>query len=98
MAYNFLAESRVGKDLKIIHKHLTQFDLVEFFPVEVTDNSIALGISIPFKAMDDPRFEIELEGVMKYLILEQEFQVTDLFRGSPVRPFDIAGLAKKISA
>ena len=98
MAYNFSADKRGDQDLQGLHERLSQFDLVEFFPVEVSGDLLTLGMSIPFKAMDDPRFENELEDVMTYLIAEQEFQVTDLLTGNPVRAGDIAGLAKQISA
>lgn len=97
MAYSFSAEKRGDQDLQVLHERLSQFDLVEFFPVEVRGDLLTLGISIPFKAMDDPRFENQLEEVMTYLIAEQDFQVTDLYTGNPVRAGDIPGLAKQIS-
>lgn len=98
MAYNFSAEKRGDQDLRILHERLSRFALIEFFPVEVGGDSLTLGISIPFKAMDDPRFEDELESVMTYLISEQGFQVTDLFTGNPVSAGSISGMAKQISA
>src|SRR4051812_42950896 len=97
MAYNFSAEKRGDQDLQVLHQLLTQFDLFEFFPVEVSEDLLTLGISIPFKAMDDPRFENELEEVMTYLVLKQEFKVTDLFTGNPVLAGNISGLGKQIS-
>ena len=98
MAYNFLAEKRGGQDLQILHERLSEFDLIEFFPVEVSDESLTLGISIPFKVMDDPRFQNEVEKAMGYLVSEQGFQVTDLFTGNAISSSDISGLARKISA
>ncbi|NQU21925.1 MAG: hypothetical protein HQ567_11635 [Candidatus Nealsonbacteria bacterium] len=97
MAYNFSAEKRGDQDLQILHERLSHFGLIEFFPVEVSGESLTLGISIPFRAMDEPRFENELENVMTYLVSEEGFQVTDLFTGNPVSAGDISGLAKQIS-
>ena len=97
MAYNFSAEKRGRRALKAIHQTLSHFDLFEFFPVEVNEERLTLGISIPFKSMNEPRFENELEELMRYLILTQEFNVTDLFTGNPVVARNISGLAKQIS-
>ena len=97
MAYSFLADKRGVQDLQILHERLSQFELVEFFPVDISGELLTLGISIPFKAMDDARFENELEKVMTYLIVEHKFQVTDLFTGNTIRVGDIAGLAKQVS-
>jgi hypothetical protein len=97
MAYNFSAQKRGGQDLQVLHQALRRFVLFEFFPVEVGEELLTLGISIPLKSMDDPRFENELEEVMRYLVLEQEFNVTDLFTGNPVLASNITGLAKQIS-
>ena len=98
MAYNFSAEKRSEQDLQILHKRLSEFKLIEFFPIDVSDESLTLGISIPFKVMDDPRFESEVEQAMSYLVSEEEFQVTDLFTGNAVASGDIPGLARRISA
>jgi hypothetical protein len=97
MAYNFSAEKRGERDLKVLHERLSEFNLIEFFPVDVSDESLTLGISIPFKAMDDPRFENELDMAMRYLVSEQGFQVTDLYSGNAVPTSDISGLARRIS-
>ena len=98
MAYNFSAEKRGEQDLQILHERPSEFDLIEFFPVEVSDESLTLGISIPFKVMDDPRFENEVEKAMSYLVSEQGFQVTDLFTGNAIASSDISGLASQLSA
>jgi hypothetical protein len=98
MAYNFLAEKRGEQDLQFLQERLTEFELLEFFPVEVSDDFLTLGISIPFKVMDDPRFENEVQKAMSFLVSEQGFQVTDLFTGNAIDSGDISGLARKISA
>lgn len=98
MAYNFSAEKHGKQDLQILHECLSHFDLIEFFPIEVSDESLTLGISIPFNVMDDPRFENEVETAMGYLVSEQGFQVTDLFTGNAISSSDISGLARQISA
>jgi len=98
MAYNFSAAKRGAQDLQSLHQRLSGFDLIEFFPVEVSDESLTLGISIPFKVMDDPRFECEVEKAMSFLVSDQGFQVTDLFTGKTIAPSDISGLARQISA
>lgn len=98
MAYNFSAEKHGARDLRTLHERLSRFELVELFPVEVGGDSLTLGMSIPFKAMDDPRFRSELENVMTYLVVEQGFHVTDLYTGEPVSVGAISGLAKQISA
>ena len=97
MAYQYSAEKRGERNLVTLHERLTHCGLIEFFPVEIRADSVTLGISIPFKAMDDARFVTELESVMTYLISEQKFQVTDLFTGNPVAADDISGLAERIS-
>lgn len=98
MAYNFSAEIHGKQDLQILHERLSEFDLIEFFPVEVSDQSLTLGISIPVKVMDDPRFESQIEKAMSYLVSEQGFQVTDLFTGKAIAFGDISELARRISA
>jgi hypothetical protein len=98
MAYNFSADKRGDLDLQVVHQRLSPFALVECFPVEVSDELITLGISIPMKAINEPRFEHDLVQLMTYLIVEQGFHVTDLYSGRPVRVEDIAGLPKQISA
>ncbi|MBS0208657.1 MAG: hypothetical protein JSS27_06845 [Planctomycetes bacterium] len=97
MAYNFSAEKRGREDLQVLHQALRHFDLFEFFPIEVSDELLTLGISIPFKSMGDPRFEDELQEVMTYLVLKHEFNITDLFTGNPILASNISGLAKQIS-
>lgn len=96
MAYNFSAEKHGEQDLQILRERLSEFELIEFFPVDVSDESLTLGISIPFKAMDEPRFENELEKAMSYLVADG-FQVTDLYTGNAIAASDIPGLARQIS-
>lgn len=96
MAYQFSAEKRGVHDLLHLHGRLTRYERIEFFPVEIGDGSLTLGISIPFKATNDPRFEAELVDVMKFLIVEQEFQVTDLYTGNQVDADNISSLAQQI--
>ena len=98
MAYNFSAEKRGNLELPVLHERLTRSSLIEFFPVEVSDDGITLGISVPFKCMDDPKFEAELVDVMNYLMAEQEFQVTDLFTGESLCVDDIPALPRKIAS
>ena len=98
MAYNFSAEKSGERDLQILHERLSEFGLIEFFPVDVSGESLTLGFSIPFKAMDDPQFENQLEKAMSYLVSDQGFQVTDLFTGNAIASSDISTLAQKISA
>lgn len=97
MAYNFSAEKSGEQDLQILHDRLSEFELIEFFPVDVSDAAITLGISIPFKVMDDPRFESEVQRSMNYLVLDEGFQVTDLFTGNVVASSEIPELAQRIS-
>ncbi|MCO8125242.1 hypothetical protein NHH03_26125 [Stieleria sp. TO1_6] len=98
MAYHFSAEKTGEQDLQTLQERLSKFNLIEFFPVEVSDESLTLGVSIPFKVMDDPRFENEVEKAMSYLVSEQGFQVTDLFTGNGIASSDISKLASQISA
>lgn len=98
MAYNFYAEKNGNQDLRVLLEDLSSFCLTEFFPIEVTEVSVSLGISIPFKAIDDPRFEYEFEKVISYLINDREFHVIDLFTGNAVSSGDISSLARQISA
>lgn len=97
MAYIFSAEKRDEQDLQILHERLSGFNLIEFFPIDVSDESVVLGISIPRKAMDDPNFDNELNEAMNYLVSERGFQVTDLFTGRTITPGDLPGLAQQIS-
>jgi hypothetical protein len=98
MAYNFTAEKHGEQDLHALRERLSGLNLIEFFTVEVSAASLALGISIPYKAMDDPGFRDELEEVMNYLVSEQGFRVTDLFTGNAIAAGDIPDLAQHISA
>ena len=97
MSYNCSAEKRGRQNLQFLHNTLMRFVLCEFFPIEVREELLTLGISIPLKAMDEPGFENELEEVMRFLIVKQGFNVTDLYTGSLVLVGNISGLAKKIS-
>ena len=98
MAYNFSAEKKGEHDLPSLHNRLCKYELIEFFPVNVSNEAITLGISIPFKAMDDPGFESEVQRSMSYLISDEGFQVTDLYTGNAVAINEIPGLARRISA
>jgi len=97
MAYHFTAEKSGAYDLPQLHAHLTEQSLIECFPVEVEESSLILGMSIPFKNMDAPKFEPRLISTMRFLIVEQGFTVIDLWRGDPVREAQILGLAQKIA-
>ena len=96
MAYNFLAEKHGEQDLRELRERLTDFKLIEFFPVEVSDQSLALGISVPLKVVDDPRFESELERAMHFLV-NAGFQVIDLYSGNAITAGEISGLVRQIS-
>lgn len=98
MAYHFVAERSGDHDLQILHQRLTRCELIESFPVEISGDALTLAISIPFKGMDDARFESELTSLMTYLVVEQGFRVTDLYTGAPVTADAIPGLARQISA
>ncbi|MCA9116095.1 MAG: hypothetical protein KDA79_13490 [Planctomycetaceae bacterium] len=97
MSYNFYAEKHDAQDLRILHKRLTECSLIEFFPVDISGGSLVLGISIPFKAMDDPQLENELKETMTWLVIEQGFLVVDLFTGKAIDPGDIPGLTQRLS-
>ena len=96
MAYNFSAEKKGEQDLQILHRRLSEFDLIEFFPVDVSNEGVTLGISIPSKAMDDPRFESEVQRSMSYLVSDEGFQVTDLYTGNVVADAEIPELAQRM--
>lgn len=98
MAYNFLIEKTGDPNLLVVHQRLTELRLIEFFPVEVSSNYLALGMSIPFKSVSDPQFKHQLEVAMAYLITEQGFLVTDLYTGKAIATSEISGLAAQISA
>ncbi len=93
MAYNFTAEKSDPQNIQSLHERLTQFDLVEFFPIEVSESQLMLGISIPFKFMDDPRFGKQLTELMTYLV-SSGFHVVDLFTGEPIRDVDVSGFLR----
>lgn len=97
MAYNFTAEKSDPQNIQSLYERLTQFDLVELFPIEASDSQLILGISIPFKFMDDPRFGKQLTELMTYLV-STGFRVVDLFTGDTIRDVDISGLPARISA
>lgn len=98
MAYNFTAEKLGNLDIEPLNDKLTRFNLIEFFPIEVNSEHVDLGISIPFKHMDDHRFSQELTELMTFLICAEGFQVWDLFTGNEIQSGDITGMAEKISA
>lgn len=97
MAYIFSAQKHGGQDMQLLQEKLLEFPLIEFFPIDISDHSIALGISIPFKAMNEPRFENELQEAMSYFISDG-FQVTDLYSGNLVTAGDIPDLVRQISS
>ena len=80
MAYNFSVEKRGGHDLLALHHALGHFHFVEFFPIEASEELLTLGISIPLRSIDEPCLENELDKLMRFLVVEQEFNVTDLFK------------------
>jgi hypothetical protein len=98
MAYNFLVEKLGEHKLLIVHQRLMEFRLIEFFPVEISLDSLALGISVPLKYVNDPHFSRQLETAMTYLIAEEGFLVTDLYTGKSITATEIAGLAARIAA
>ncbi len=98
MAYNFTAEKRGKPDLSLLHERLARYSLVEFFPVEIGADSLTLGVSVPFKFMDDPGFEAELVDLMNYLVAEEEYEVVDLFTGRVLEVDDIQVLPGKIAS
>lgn len=97
MAYNFTADKQGAYDLKGIHERLSKSELIEFFPMEVNEDLLTLGISIPLKNCEDSRLESEFLNVMNYLIAEQHFQVTDLYSAKAVRIENLPVLIKEIS-
>ena len=97
MAYNFSAEKKGEQDLQTLRDRLSEFELIEFFPVDVSDEAITLGISIPFNVMDDPRFESEVQRSMSYLVSHEGFHVTDLFTGNAIASTEIPELTQRIS-
>jgi len=96
MAYLFTAEKCGDYNVPILRQQLARCELIEFFPIEIRDDSLSLGFSIPSKLMDDPRFEAELVSVMTYLIADANFEVTDLYSGDPITANEIPGLTAKI--
>jgi hypothetical protein len=98
MAYNFLVQKCGGFDVDALRHSLSKCVLIECFPIEMSASEVTLGISIPFKVMVHPRFESELTQLMRYLVAEHEFNVTDLYTGIQVRQDEVADLAKRISA
>ncbi|MCO8122151.1 hypothetical protein NHH03_10415 [Stieleria sp. TO1_6] len=97
MSYNFSAEKHGEQNLQLLHELLSAIELLEFFPVVISGSEVVLGISIPFKTMDDPRFETELEKAMVHLVSDG-FEVTDLFTGKAIVLDEIPKLARQISA
>lgn len=97
MAYHFTAEKRDNQNLLLLHEALEKFGLIEFFPIEISEPFVSLGVSIPFKSIGDPNFENELVTLMSYLVVEQGFEVTDLYTGNSVKADEISGLVKQIS-
>ena len=96
MAYHFTAETTARPDTALLRRRLTQYSLIEFFPVEVSENGLILGISIPFRSTDTAALEAELLDLMTYLIVHEAFEVTDLFRGQRVGPGDLTDLAHHV--
>lgn len=97
MAYHFTAETPSTPDIEALRERLAEADLVEYFPIEQNADGLSIGLSIPFKQVDDPRFAEQIESLMTYLVVEKGFEVVDLYTGEAVMPENIAGLAKQIS-
>lgn len=97
MAYNFSVSKSGSVDLPTLHDRLLKADLIEFFPVEVSDNLVEFGISIPFTKMDHVRFASQLEELITELVVMSGFHVFDLYSGAEVLSQEIPGLAMKIS-
>ncbi len=97
MSYQLLAEKDGIQNLRLLHERFSTIKLIEFFPVEIGPQVWALGISIPFKSIDDSQFQNELENVISYLVTDQGFQVTDLYTGTALSSADVSDLAERIS-
>lgn len=97
MSYNFSATKKESQDLQVLQDRLAEFELIEFFPVNVSRDALTIGMSIPFKVMEDSRYELEVEEALTYLISEEGFEVTDLYTGKTVPLTNVSRLAKEIS-
>lgn len=97
MSYNFLAEKEGREDLVVLHSELARYPLVEFFPLEDDVRTTALGVSIPFKSIDDPFFSREFVSLMECLIDANGFCVVDLFTGEVVSVKDLEELSEAMS-
>jgi len=98
MAYQFLVDIPSDRDLQHLHDRLSAVKLIEYFPIDVGPECTSLGISIPFKSMDQASFEHELSDLMNLLVNEMDSLVFDLYTGDRIKPGDISELAKRISA
>ena len=97
MGYQFLAEKE-DIDFVQLHSELTPLGsgLIEFFPIPGSPPS--LGVSIPFKAMDQPEFSDAVVNVMRRLVSDRKFVVTDLYSGKRIDVASIETLPQRISA
>ena len=98
MAYHFTAETRGPKAPPLLQDRLARYTLIEFFTVEVSSDALTVGISVPFRSLSEPGLNSELVDLMNYLILDQDFEVTDLFTGRRIGPDEVAGLLDRISS
>jgi hypothetical protein len=97
LAYNFTAEARGEVVQSVVRQRLSRYTLIEYFPVEVSSDRLTIGISIPFRHVDDAKLEGELVDLMTFLIAEQGFEVTDLYEGTRVTHGQVPGLLRRIS-
>lgn len=97
MAYHFSAEKSGSVDMQRLHEQLSVVDLIEFFPIDISDESLTVGITIPLRAMNAPRFKSELAETMRFLISVEGFQVTDLYTGKLIAVDEIPNLAQQIA-
>lgn len=97
MAYIFFAEKHGAFDLTNLNQNLLQFAEIEVFPIEIFDDSISLGISVPLKAADEPSFERVLDRALRFLIVQEGFQVTDLYTGQIVSEDDISNVYRRMT-
>ena len=98
MAYHFLAEKRGEEELEPLSRALSRLEVIEVFPVEISGDLVAIGISIPFKIVDRARFPDELRALLSFLICERDFQVIDLYTGQEVTAAEVPSMAQRISS
>lgn len=96
MAYSFWAEKRGSYDLRVLRDRLRESNSIEFFPVDVSEESIVIGISVPLNGMNEKRFECDVEGAIHFLMSDAGFVVFDLFTGNEIALAEVPGLAQRI--